>query len=286
MIDLKQNTLLREIPNNLLQDEKVVNLSKSLQKSLDEMLVWAEKINYTMHLENLDDATLDHLLWEKHITWREGLSLAETREQKIKLINSAVELHRYKGTPYAIEKVLDAVDLEGEVLEWWQYNADPYHFLVELTLSKKARRIDEVREMVLEFKNVRSWFDGFVLILGSKNILLINDTYHYPVFYPYEPYGEKAFAQLNARKVSLLNDAYDYVIDYPVSEKKSLVIFGENFVAKSGVYDYVKKNPETGKMKTLNKKVEMQKSNAFTRQDSYSYTKIYPICGEIIAGGA
>lgn len=178
MIDLKQNTLLREIPDNLLRDEKVVNLANSLQKSLDRMLDWADKINYTMNLDKLDDTILEHLLWEKHITWSEGLGLATTREQKINLIRNAVELHRIKGTPYAIELVLESLERDAEIVEWFNYGGNPYHFLIKLNLYDSFEMQDKPQliNMINEMKNVRSWLEKIVFV---GNVLNKHQSKHY-----------------------------------------------------------------------------------------------------------
>ncbi|WP_342557355.1 phage tail protein I [Lysinibacillus sp. FSL P4-0201] len=186
MIELKQNTLLREIPDNLLFDEKVVNFAKALQQPLDQMIDWAFKINYTLHLDKLDDAVLDHLLWEKHIGWNEGLSLAATRQQKINLIQTAVSTHRRKGTPAAIEQVLEALNLPGDVIEWFQYEGEPFHFKVEVTTTNiTSKTLLLLRQLVNEYKNTRSWLD-FVAVKLPKNeyIELDSDQYHYPIYLP------------------------------------------------------------------------------------------------------
>ena len=186
MINLKGNTLLREIPDNLLVDPKVVNLAKSLQNSLDKMFEWADKINYTTNLENLDDEILDHLLWEKHITSFEGLELAKTREQKINLIEQSIDLHRIKGTPAAIESVLEVFDLPGEVIEWFKYDGDPFQFIVEVaTDTVQGDTIKQLTNMINEFKNKRSWLEYVAIKLPqSKQIELESAHWHYPVYLP------------------------------------------------------------------------------------------------------
>lgn len=186
MIELKQNTLLREIPDNLLFDEKVKNFAKALQQPLDEMLEWAFKINYTLHLDKLDDAVLDHLLWEKHIGWNEGLLLAATRQQKINLIKTAINTHRIKGTPAAIEQVLEALSLPGDVVEWFEYEGDPFHFKVEVTTANISKdTLFLLRQLVNEYKNTRSWLD-FVAVKLPKNehIEIESSKSHYPVYLP------------------------------------------------------------------------------------------------------
>lgn len=172
MIDLKQNTLLREIPNNLLVDKKVIHLANSLQNSLDKMLDWAEKINFEMNLDKLDDALLDHLLWEKHITWSEGLGLADTREKKIKLIQDAIELHRIKGTPAAIELVFSILDIDSKLTEWFQYGGDPYHFKVQINIHDKGLNeatYNMLTALIYEYKNVRSYLEAIEIYFVSKS---------------------------------------------------------------------------------------------------------------------
>ncbi|MEQ6854477.1 phage tail protein I [Lysinibacillus capsici] len=186
MIELKENTLLREIPNNLLHDEKVVNFAKALQQPLDQMLDWAFKINYTLHLDKLDDAVLDHLLWEKHISWNEGLSLAATRQQKINLIQTAINTHRRKGTPAAIEQVLEALNLPGDVIEWFQYEGDPFHFKVEVTTTNiTSETLFLLRQLINEYKNTRSWLDFVAVKLPQSQYIEIEAaTSYYPVYLP------------------------------------------------------------------------------------------------------
>lgn len=176
MINLKQNTLLREIPSNLLTDEKVVRLATSLQSSLDSMLEWVDKINYTRNLELLDDAILDHLLWEKHITYKEGLGLAATREQKINLIRNAIELHRIKGTPAALEMVFSLVNINCKLQEWFQYGGDPYHFKLSITIHDKElndETINLLTSLVNEFKNVRSYLESIQVYLASNSMTYV-----------------------------------------------------------------------------------------------------------------
>ncbi|WP_313469313.1 phage tail protein [Lysinibacillus sp.] len=220
MIDLKQNTLLREIPNNLLQDEKVKNLAKTLQTSLDQMRDWAYKINYTLHLDKLDDAVLDHLLWEKHIGWNEGLSLATTRQQKINLIQTAINTHRRKGTPAAIEQALEALNLPGDVIEWFQYEGEPFHFKVEVTTTNiTSKTLFLLRQLVNEYKNTRSWLD-FVAVKLPKNeyIEIESSKSHYPVYLPVcgEIYCEGVPGAGTKKSIEIESKNYTYPVYMPI----------------------------------------------------------------------
>lgn len=181
---LQQQTFEQTIPENLLKDPKVRMLARSLEKSIKAVTDWSEKLNYTQNIEDLPDEILEHLLWEKHITWNEGLALAKTREQKINLIKNAVDLHRTKGTPAAIETVLKALNLPGEVIEWKQYDGKPYHFMVEVTTDTLPKDVlVNLHNMISEFKNERSWLENVVIRVASETLILNLKTYDFDVPY-------------------------------------------------------------------------------------------------------
>ena len=179
MIDLKKNTLLREVPQNLLHDSKVENMVKILEPSLKQRTEWIEKINYTLNLHELDDEILDHLLWEKRMGWFAGLSSSSTREEKIKLIESAIEIHRTKGTPYAVELLINILFGDGTVEEWFEYGGEPYTFRV-LTTNPAA-----TNEKALQFinavnyvKNARSHLENVILIQTEQTNLYWGGVVH------------------------------------------------------------------------------------------------------------
>lgn len=171
MIDIKKNTLLREIPANLLADPKVEHMIKSLQKPLDDRVEWIDKINFRTDLESLPDEIIEHLLWENHITPREGLALAISKAEKIALIKSAKELHRLKGTKLAIERIFFILDLDAMLEEWFEYSGDPYHFRLDVEVSKKGLTESQfwwLENLLKEYKNERSWLERIRLHLKAE----------------------------------------------------------------------------------------------------------------------
>lgn len=287
MIDLKQNTLQRELPDNLLVDKKVFRLAQSLQKSLDRRLKWADKINYTTKLDLVDDEIISHLLWEKHIGYDEGLALASTREEKNKLLRNAVELHRRKGTPSAIELALRAVGLKGEVAEWFETDSEPYHFLVELHLNQKLSDLDLIKAMIMEYKNVRSWFDGFVVLVEGEGIVWIDDTYNYPVFYPLcgQFWGRKEFTQVEVGELKAIDDTYNYPVSYPVTKQGFTSIKGGKINSIDDTYRYKKEYRKCGEMMPLDKKVTTSTFIDKIINDAYGFKKTYRLCGQFSCEG-
>ncbi len=111
---------------------------------------------YTRMDQINDSEILDLLAWQFHI---EGYELAQSVKEKRALIKSAIELHRYKGTKYAIKKVLEALGLEGQVKEWFEYNGKPYHFKVDIFAKNKLIEPEteqKLLKLIEQYKNVRS----------------------------------------------------------------------------------------------------------------------------------
>lgn len=220
MLDFSKQTFEQVIPENLLKDSKVRHLARSLQKHIDEVTSWSKRLNYTQNLHDLPDDILDHLLWEKHITWNEGLALAKTREQKINLIEAAIELHRTKGTPEAVENVLAALNLYGQVFEWYQYDADPYYFKVEIELQEiRENTLQLLNSLINEYKNERSWLDNISLLFPRHSVHLREVQYHYPVYYPIAAYHwtEGMPGAYLASSFTLNSTPYHYPVYYPIA---------------------------------------------------------------------
>jgi phage tail P2-like protein len=105
-----------------------------------------------------DERLLDLLGWQFHI---EGYEQAQTIQEKRNLIKHAIELHRYKGTPYAIKKVFKALGLDATLQEWFDYNGDPYKFKVLVkSIIQDEDTYRKLIELINEYKNVRSWLDA------------------------------------------------------------------------------------------------------------------------------
>jgi len=104
-----------------------------------------------------DERLLDLLGWQFHI---EGYDQAQTIQEKRNLIKHAIELHRYKGTPYAVKKVFQALSLDADLQEWFTYHGDEYKFkvLVKSVIQDEATYI-RLTKLINEYKNVRSWLD-------------------------------------------------------------------------------------------------------------------------------
>lgn len=121
-------------------------------------------------VDQVNASALPHLAEQLHLLG-EGWQFARDDDERRKLLKRAVELHRYKGTPWAIQQVLETLALSGQISEWFQYGGQPYHFKINVDLS--TRGIDEATfdalvALITEYKNVRSHLELLSLSLVNR----------------------------------------------------------------------------------------------------------------------
>lgn len=128
MINIKNSNLIDIIPPNLRNDPDMIAACKAVDK---QFLITASSLDNIILLPNIDNVKdhkiLDLLAWELHIDYYDDTLPIET---KIELIKTANVQHRLKGTPAAIEELITIIFGYGEVLEWFEYGGEPYHFKV------------------------------------------------------------------------------------------------------------------------------------------------------------
>ena len=158
----------------LLRDPKYRAVEKLLKELFEELL---EKTNSVVLYPLIDqignEEVLDLLAHQFHI---EGWELTRTIEDKRRLIKSAIELHRYKGTPYAIKKVLEALGLEGQVKEWFEYGGEPYKFKVYVSSIPSEELWEKLIHLINEYKNERSWLNAIGIHSESRSTIYIGSA--------------------------------------------------------------------------------------------------------------
>ena len=91
-----------------------------------------------LNLTNIDTIspdTLPHLAEQYHITGDEGWIYCKNETEKRTLLKNAVQLHKYRGTKYAIIKALEVLNLDANISEWFEYNGEPFFFKVFVNLQ-------------------------------------------------------------------------------------------------------------------------------------------------------
>jgi len=159
------------LPVSIAGDEKIKAAARACDSELAEIDRNINAVYILSRIDELPEPVLDLLAWQFHV---EGYDLARTVEEKRALVKSAIELHRYKGTRWAIQKVLEALNLHGEVKEWFEYAGEPYRFKVDLGIQDKEitpELRDKLRKFINEYKNERSHLEEILLSYFTASVL-------------------------------------------------------------------------------------------------------------------
>lgn len=121
-------------------------------------------------VDTVSASALPHLAEQFHIMGYEGWQFARDDAERRRLIKRSIELHRHKGTKWALQQVLETLQLVGTITEWFEYGGDPGYFRINIDLA--TRGIDETTfdalvALVAEYKNVRSHLDLLTLSLSN-----------------------------------------------------------------------------------------------------------------------
>ena len=121
-------------------------------------------------IDNLPSDALPHLAEQYHITGNEGWLQCRNDDEKRDLIKRSIEVHRYKGTKYAIEEIFKTLNIVGNVEEWFNYGGKPYYFKVILQIFNRSineETEEKLRALINEYKNERSWLEQIEFYLSS-----------------------------------------------------------------------------------------------------------------------
>jgi len=82
-------------------------------------------------------------------------SLADTEEKRKMMLKESFLLHQKKGTVWALERVLEILGLNGNIVEWFDAGKDPYTFAIDLIIGETGLTkltFDTMRILVNDYK--------------------------------------------------------------------------------------------------------------------------------------
>jgi phage tail P2-like protein len=124
---------------------------------------------------------LPYLAEQFDVSGNAGWLLADTEEARRSLIKSAIDLHRYKGTEYALRRAIDVLGLTYTVEKWWEYGADPYHFRVTVDVLDSGVSADQqalLTAFIDEYKALRDVQDAMQFNLSAPGGLYVGVSHH------------------------------------------------------------------------------------------------------------
>ncbi len=171
-MDLSNVDLLSLQTSYMKLDPTTQALCSALQPQFRQISDEVKACLIFFRINELDEPILDELALQMHIDWYDSSSEVNVKRN---LIKDAIKIHRYRGTPYAVEEAVRIYFGPGYVQEWFEYDGPPFEFKV-LTTNKAVT--DETYQEFIRItkivKNVRSHLEG---------------VYYYGIYTTPFPYG-------------------------------------------------------------------------------------------------
>lgn len=148
------------LPYFMQEDEDIRLIMKVIQEELE--LINARERNLFVYgdFQSLDEAVLDELAYQ----WRtEGYEQTLPKSVKAKLVETSYIVRKTKGTSYAVEKTVQDIHGDFELLEWWQSDMEPYHFKIVGASSPPGDKLSEIYKAIEITKNERSHLEGIIV---------------------------------------------------------------------------------------------------------------------------
>ena len=172
MLELKDNALQRILPSSISGDATVKDIVQAISSRLTQLGEKAELVLILPRLKKLPEEIVDELAWQYHVDFYD---VAADIIKKRELVRKAIARHRYKGTPAAVEEVCSAAFDTAEVVEWYEYGGEPYHFRVRMVQESipDETAMAEMVKAVNSAKNTRSWLDSLVFCYRPKGTVCV-----------------------------------------------------------------------------------------------------------------
>ncbi|GED35064.1 phage tail protein I [Brevibacillus centrosporus] len=174
MIDIQTISLLDILPASLRRDSNIQASAAAFDKEHREVSTAISQLLLYSNLDNQPEAIIDLLAWQKHVDfYDQSLPIEKKRE----LVRQADLMHKYKGTPWAVDEVVSTAFDDGFVSEWFEYGGDPFYFKVTTTdRMTDAKRYTEIIRAIKSAKNTRSRLETITIRRDNKMNLYIGGT--------------------------------------------------------------------------------------------------------------
>ena len=133
------------LPETLKRDPKMNALAIAIteqmlgvSKNIDNVLIYSR-------MDELPEELVDILAFDMHVDWYD---YSYPLEAKRKILKSSVKVHKKMGTIYAIQTALASFYPETRVIEWFEYEGNPYTFRVEINVTDFYETIENKNKIV------------------------------------------------------------------------------------------------------------------------------------------
>jgi len=143
MTDIYSAALLAILPESLKKDPQFVAMAEALTPELQAISKAIVEVVLHPRIDELPEPVVDLLAWEYHVDFYDP---ALPMEKKRALVKNSRQWHERKGTPSAVEEVVTIAFDVAQVVEWFEYGGEPYHF--KITTRDRITSEERFKEML------------------------------------------------------------------------------------------------------------------------------------------
>lgn len=161
-MDLKTLDLLALQTQIMQTDKTTQGMCAALTPQFQQLAVDADKVLLWSNIDNLPEEILDELAWALHLDFYDPDADITAKRY---LVKNAHSIHATKGTPYAVKQAIYAYFGEGDILEWFNYGGQPYHFMIYVRdQAALTDKYDQFIKTLNAVKNTRSHLERILSI--------------------------------------------------------------------------------------------------------------------------
>jgi P2-related tail formation protein len=129
-------------------------------------------------IDQVDVKALPALAEQFDVLGYKGWKLAATEADQRALIKKAIELHRFKGTRWAVSEAMKSIGFtDAQIIEhvsghWANFKVQLFNQSVPIT----AQSINDLHRMIEEYKNTRSNLVEIFIQIDVQDEIIITDT--------------------------------------------------------------------------------------------------------------
>ena len=132
MIELHEVGLVEGLPPDVAKEPWVQILDAVFRERRKKELEAAERLKIYTDIDRADEAVLDILAVQFRVDWYDTSYPIETKHR---IIKTALEVRRYCGTEWAVQKALSSIYPNVKISEWYDYGGRPGYWRMNVDIT-------------------------------------------------------------------------------------------------------------------------------------------------------
>ncbi len=168
---LSKEVVLLILPHVLRQDPNMYALAESISGVLDEKKEQLNLLQLYQRIDELDEDLLDILAYDFKIDWWSGNYPIEVKRN---LLETNWQVHRTLGTKGAIMTALHTIYENVRVIEWYEYDGNPYCFKIVIDMTDDDTiQWEAVKNTVMMYKRESAHLDGTFYSMSAEQDMTV-----------------------------------------------------------------------------------------------------------------